>query len=165
MVLFTHWALPVYAVTIILPNWGGQELVWEIYFLSLRGSPRIYKGSRQMPWISTHSENKIQISRGPPCWLWLITWSDCSALHRWKSVKQPKRWQSHFLQFMQLVHILFFMLDFYCDAPTKVLMRFSDIRSECVQLKSCASQWCTGCNFGAYGILLARQIRAFVLNN
>ena len=38
----------------------GSELAWEIYFLSSRGSPRIFKGSHQMPWIWTLSEGKSQ---------------------------------------------------------------------------------------------------------
>ena len=35
-----------------------SELAWEIYFLSSRGSPRIFKGSRQMPRISTLSDDE-----------------------------------------------------------------------------------------------------------
>ena len=42
----------------------GSELAWEIDFLSSRGSPRILKGSHQMPWISTLSEDEnLNISR------------------------------------------------------------------------------------------------------
>ena len=36
----------------------GSELAWEIHFLFSMGSPRIFKGSHQMPLISTLCEDE-----------------------------------------------------------------------------------------------------------
>ena len=98
----------------------GSEVVWEIYFVSSRGPPRIFRGSYQMPWIWTLSEDENpNFSR----LLQLVMWTDCFALHCWRMSKQlVKHHQSCFLRFMQLLHILFRCWT-CCYALSKVLMR------------------------------------------
>ena len=113
-------------------------------------SPRIFKGSRQMPWISA-----LFVDKNPNFSRFAILVAACHmirlfALHCWRSVQQPKHWWSHFLWFTKLLHILF-PSSTCCDASTKVL------RSRCIQLKFCASRWCTGHKVCVYCIRLACQ--------
>ena len=119
----------------------GSGWVWKIYFLSSWGSPRIFKGSHQMPLISILSEDKnLNFSRrASPVWACYMIRLFCTSLL--KSDQATKMSME-----LCFVHRLF-PCSTSCDVLTKVLMH-CDIRSKCVQLQYCASHWCAGCKFG-----------------
>ena len=122
-------------VIIILWNLGGQSEHGK--FVSfLPGGHKDFQSHIKCHEYQHFLKTKIQISQGPPCWLQLVTWSDCSELHHWRVIKQPKHWQSCFLWFMQSLHI-FFPCWTHCDTLYKVIMHCSDIK--CIKLKSRAS--------------------------
>ena len=83
----------------------------------------------------------------------------CFALHCWRARKLTKHWESCFLWYAWLLHILFRDSD-RRDALNKVIMCTNDIKY--IQLKSCVSQWHTGHKFGAHGIHLVRQMHICV---
>ena len=151
------------SVIIRLRNLWGQSGPWKFISFLPGGHQEFSKGHIKCHVSQHFLKTEIIISQSPPCWFRLVTWFDCYALHRWRAVKQPKPRKGPFLRFMWPLHILCRCWT-RCDALSKVLKRCSDIRSKCVQLKSCASQWRTGLKFGANGILLARGRRTLVRN-
>ena len=54
--------LPMHVIVTVSGNYSlkfrWSESAWGIYFFSSRGSPRILKGSHQLPWILTLSEDE-----------------------------------------------------------------------------------------------------------
>ena len=68
-------------------------------------------------------------------WWWCVTWSDSFALNSWRTLKQPKHWEGHFLLCRRFLHILFQDLS-HRHTLTIVLMHTSDIK--CIQFKFCA---------------------------
>ena len=69
----------------------GSELVWKFFISFLPGGHQEFSKGH----IKSHSSQlflkmKIQISQGQPCWLQLVTWSNCFAPHSLRLIKQLK---------------------------------------------------------------------------
>ena len=144
----------------------GSELAWEIYFLSSRGSTRIFQGSRQMSWISTLSKyQNPKISR--PAMLVVA----CHVIGLFYTTEDQSSNQT-LIELFPVIYATFAqtVLNWCwtdCDTLTKILMCCSDIWCKCLQLK-CVSQWCAGHKFCALchmASILACQRCTFGCNN
>ena len=134
-------------------RWLWLNVPWQV------ACELILDRSPHYAWISTLSEDENpNFSRS------IMLVAACHVIQLFhtsllRTIKQPKHRQSCFLQFTQLLHILFWCLT-HCDILTQILMHCTITTSRCIQLKSWAanSKWCTGHKFGVYSIHLAHQI-------
>ena len=145
-------------------KFGGSELAWEIYFLSSRGSPRIFKGSHQVPWISILSEDENPNFSRPAM---LFVACDVIQLFCTSPPKSEQATKTLIEPFPAIygtfAHTFLMLTSLWCTDQS--LVYCSNVRSKCIQLKPCSSQWCTGRKFGAYGIHVAHQRCTFVRSN
>ena len=117
-------------------KFGGPELAWETYFLFFpRVSRSTFKGSHH----NTFGRWKFKFLKARH--------AGCSLSHDPTVLHIAAEEQSSNQNINRAIscNLRNFCSDFLCltccDALTKVLMCCSDVRSRCIQLKSCVSQW------------------------
>ena len=151
---------------IIIFSIKGSELTWDIYFLFLGVTKHFQRIMSNAMNLNTFCKRKSKFSR--PTMLVAACFVIPTVLHFIAEDQSSNQGIDRAICCNLCDCCTYFFLCWtHCDALSKVLMCCCDIRSTCIQLKSCASQWCTSCKFGAYCIHfdLARQRHMFVHND